>query len=66
MAVRGVAVDAIEVHDQKAGEWAKMRRYGLIGSGCFATKARGVGIDRVRPRPGHSIGEALVGPKMQT
>jgi hypothetical protein len=42
MAVRDVAVDAIEVHDQKAGEWAKMRRYGLIGSGCFVDEVHDI------------------------
>ena len=42
MAVRDVAVDAIGVHDQQAGEWAKMRRYGLVGSGCFVDEAHNI------------------------
>ena len=42
MAVRDVAVDAIEVHDQQAGEWAKMRWSGCVGSGCFVDKAHDI------------------------
>ena len=42
MAVRDVAVDAIEIHDQQAGEWAQMRRYGLVGSGCFVDEAHNI------------------------
>ena len=35
MALRDVAGDAIEAHFQQAGEWAKMRGCGRVGSGRF-------------------------------
>jgi len=42
MAVRHVAGDVIEVHFQQAGEWAKMRRCGLVGSGSFVDEAHDI------------------------
>jgi len=33
MVVRDVADDANKVHVQQAGEWAKLRRSGLVSSG---------------------------------
>jgi len=42
MAVRPVAGDVIEVHFQQAGEWAKMRRCGLVGSGSFADETHDI------------------------
>jgi len=39
MAFRDVTGDALEAHFQQAGEGAKMRRRGLVGSGCLVDEA---------------------------
>jgi len=42
MVVRDVAGDAIEAHFQQAGEWAKMRGGGLVGTGRFVDEAHDI------------------------
>jgi hypothetical protein len=40
--VRDVAEDTIKAHVQQAGQWAKMRRSGLVGSGGFVDEAHDI------------------------
>jgi len=42
MTVKDVADDAIKVHVQQAGEWAKMRRSGLVSSGGFVDETHDI------------------------
>ena len=42
MTIRDMADDAIKVHVQQAGEWAKMRRSGLVGSGGFVDETHDI------------------------
>jgi len=70
MAVRDVADDAIEVHVQQAGEWAKMRRCDLVGSGCFVDEAHdivtiGTVIEPSHPRRIRRAGKGQWGKEYQ-
>jgi hypothetical protein len=42
IAVRDVATDVLEGRCQQAGMWAKMRRYGRVGSGSFVDEAHNI------------------------
>jgi len=42
MAVRDVAADPIEGYVQQTGEWAKMRRCGVVGSGGFVDETHDI------------------------
>jgi len=42
IAVRDGAADLLEGHFQQVGKWAKMRRWGRVGSGCFGDEAHDI------------------------